>query len=71
MRVECSLEKTSIRHEWDGNLIGRNGKAPVGNMKDALGRATIVQGVVQDAVAKTVRRDLLVEILVDGGIVGQ
>ena len=70
-RVERSLEKTGIRHERDGNLIGRNGKAPVGNMKDALGRTTIVQGVVQNAISKTVRRDLLVVILVDGGIIGQ
>ena len=70
-RVERSLEKTGIRHERDGDLIGRNGKAPVGNMKDALGLTTIVQGVVQNAVAKTVRRDLLVVVLVDGGIVGQ
>ncbi len=59
-RAQRLLEEPEICCEWHTQLVGRNGKATFGDMKDALGGPAIVDRVVEDAVVETIARHQLV-----------
>ena len=63
-RLEGDLEQPLVGNERNLDLVGRNGQAAVGDVKDAFGGALVHERVVQDAaLVQAVAGNLAVEEL--------